>query len=164
MALTLGVLAGGLVAWQPARRQRQWTPIGLEVLRAVSDALLDAWLPVPPAERAAALEHQVDRLEATLDALPPELQREVGDLLSLLAFPPGRVVLTGLWSDWNDATAPRIQDALRKMSRSSWALRRQAYHALRDLVLASWFVEPTHWSSIGYPGQRPVGTMSGTPR
>ena len=131
-------------------------PAGRSVLRSVSEALLEAWLPEPPPERADALEAQVARIEATLDALPPALQREVEELLSLLTFPPGRIVFAGLWRDWPDATVPQRQDALRSMARSSLALRRQAYHALRDIVVSSWFIEPAHWSAIGYPGQRPV--------
>jgi len=39
---------------------------------------------------------------------------------------------------------------------SGTTLRRQAYHALRDLTQAAYFSDPGTWAALGYPGPRPL--------
>jgi hypothetical protein len=148
--------AGGGIAWMQgaAWRDGQLLAPGRKVIAAVARAVLEGSLPAPPASQARAIEAHLDRMQATLRALPPHTQAEVADLLALLALPPTRLALCGLSSAWDDAPVAAVQAALRSMRGSSLLLRRQAYGALRDLTHAAYFVDASTWSVLRYPGPR----------
>ncbi len=162
--LTLGLaggavlaLAGGTVALlQPARRDGRLTDAGRALFAALAPAVLTLFLPTEPAARAAALAAYLGRAEDAIAGLPPALQGEVDELLTLSVSAPGRRLLVGLATPWAEAGVPEVQQALQGMRDSTLALRQQAYHALRDLTNASWFADPATWAAIGYPGQREV--------
>lgn len=147
-------LAGGGAAWfyAPAWREGALTHAGRSVLGAVARAVLEGSLPTEAGSQRAALASHLNRMDATLRALPTFTQRDVGDLFSLLSLPLGRLALAGLSSDWPAADVPQIQAALQSMRSSRLALRRQAYHALRDLTHAAYFADSATWMQLGYPG------------
>lgn len=148
----LAVAGGTLASLRPGlTADGRLTPAGREVFDAVARAVLDGLLPAPPAQ-ATALAALLERMDATLQGLPPSLQDEVGEMLALLASAPGRLLLTGLGSDWADAETAELTDMLNRLRGSSLALRQQLYRALRDLVNAAWFADPSAWPRIGYPG------------
>ena len=89
-------------------------------------------------------------------ALPPSTQAQVDELVSLLATAPGRQLLAGLAQDWPLASTGAVQAALQSMRSSRMHLRRQAYHALRDLTQGAYFADRSTWAPLGYPGPRPV--------
>lgn len=147
-------LAGGGVAWlyQAAWAGGRLTDVGRRVLGGVARAVLDGSLPADAGPQLAAIAAHLDRMDATLRALPPSAQREVADLLALLALAPGRLALAGLSADWGGASVAQIQAALQAMRGSRVALRQQAYHALRDLTHAAYFADSATWARLGYPG------------
>ncbi len=147
-------LAGGGIAWfyQAAWSGGRLSRVGRNVLGAVARAVLDSSLPADAGPQLAAVAAHLDRMDATLRALPPTTQREVADLLALLALAPGRLALAGLSADWGSASVPQIQASLQAMRSSRIALRQQAYHALRDLTHAAYFADSTTWVRLGYPG------------
>ena len=155
------MLAAGSAAihWgvAPGWRDGQLQPSGRSVFRAVTEAVLDGSLPQAPPSRARALESQLGRLNVTLAALPPATQREVDQLLGLLVSPPGRRLFAGLDPAWDAAPITEVQRALQSMRESSLTVRRQAYHALRDLTHAAYFADESHWALLGYPGPRELG-------
>lgn len=155
---TLALAAGG-AAWfyAPAWGDGRLTDAGRSVLGAVARAVLDGSLPAAAGPQQAAVSKHLDRMDATLRALPAFTQRDVGDLLSLLALPPGRLALAGLARDWPAADVPQIQAALQSMRSSRLDLRRQAYHALRDLTHAAYFADSATWTQLGYPGPDKIG-------
>ena len=93
---------------------------------------------------------------ATLAGLPPALQAEIGELATLLASAPGRLALTGLATDWPQASTADVQAMLQRLRTSSLAVRQQVYHALRNLTNGAWFADASTWTAIGYPGPRSV--------
>jgi hypothetical protein len=95
-------------------------------------------------------------MDATLSAMPPTTQREVADLLTLLATAPGSLALTGLSQPWDEAPVDALQRTLQSMRDSALGLRRQAYQALRDLTHAAYFSDPSTWPLLGYPGPAKV--------
>lgn len=150
-------LAGGAAWWlgaPTAWRDGRLQPSGRKVMHAVARAVLDGSLPSVPAAQAKALDSHLDRLSATVAALPPAAQAEFGQLLTLLATPPGRRGLAGLADDWPGATVSALHEALQSMRASRLALRRQAYQALRDLTHAAYYADPATWPLMGYPGPR----------
>jgi hypothetical protein len=152
-ATALALLGSGVALFRaPAWRNNRLTDAGRQVLASVARAVLDGSLPAPNGAQSAALDAHLERMDATLRALPPSMQTEVGDLLALLASAPGRMALTGLAIDWPLATVPQVQDALQAMCTSRIDLRKQAYQALRDLTHAAYFASAETWTQFGYPG------------
>ena len=159
--LRLGVAGGALLAlagggaallYEPGWRNGRLTSTGRGVLGPVARAVLEGSLPDSPAAMQAALAGHLDRMDATLRAMSPAIQGDVDDLLALLALAPGRVALAGLTTDWPRAEVAQIQAALQAMRTSRISLRRQAYHALRDLTHAAYFADSATWVQLGYPG------------
>lgn len=152
-ATAIGILAS--VSWvlQPVQMQRKAvSSAGLKVLVAVSAGLLEGSIPTERKARAAAMSSYLDRLADTVSGLPSSSQRDLAQVLSLLSQAPGRRVLSGLGTHWTEASQEAIRDALETMRASRWALRRQVYHALRDLARAAWFADPMTWGALGYAG------------
>lgn len=151
-ALVLGALGAGLAWWRPGLEQGRFTAAARRVLLRLCEAVLDGSLPEAPMAREAALQAQIVRLEAFAAGLPAATRSELGQLLGVLALPPGRRWLAGVVPDWTEASVVQVQEGLQDMRLSSLALRRQAYHALRDMINGTYFSEPAHWLALGYPG------------
>lgn len=150
--MLLAAAGGAVVLLRPALSDGRLRAGPREVMRGVASAVLDGALPPESAGRQAALDTHLLRLEATIAAFPAPTQAELSQLLALLAAPPGRLALAGLSTDWPEASAAQIQNALQGMRLSSLALKQQAYHALRDLTNAAYFSDPAAWAHLGYPG------------
>lgn len=153
-AVLLGEAGAGVALLRPGWRDGRLTPPARQAFAAVAAAVLDGLLPTEAGARAQALQAHLDRLDATLAGFPPELQAEVGELATLLATAPVRAALTGLLPAWHEATLADVQAMLQTLRLSRLGLRRQVYHALRDLTNAAWFADPAAWPAIGYPGPR----------
>lgn len=148
----LAVAGGTLALLAPARRDGKLTEASRAIFAALGPAVLaSVWSP-----QADALQDYLVRVQGAVDGLPPALQSELDELLSIAASPPGRRLLVGLSVPWAEASADELRAALAGMRDSSVALRQQAYHALRDLTNAAWFGGPATWASIGYPGPMKV--------
>lgn len=150
-------LAGtSLALVQPARREGRFTETGRTLFTALAPAVLAGLLPAEALARRQAIEALVPRVEEAINGMPPAMQVEVDELLTIAGSSVGRVALVGLGSPWATASAEQIQSALRGMRDSSLALRQQAYHALRDLTNGGYFADESAWAVMGYAGQRPV--------
>ena len=155
-ALAVG---GGAVAWiEPAWREGRLTAAGRRVFTHAGRAFLDGSLPTDSAQRIQALSGFLDRTDALIAALPAHAQRELSQLLSLLATTPGRRAVAGLAPEWNDATVPEIRRALQSMRLSRLTLRQQAYQALHDITGSAYFSDPATWQVLGYPGPALLST------
>lgn len=151
-SLALAATGGALVLMRPALDAGRLQPGARALMHAVARAVLDGVLPAAPAQRDAALDAHLQRLEAAIAAFPATTQAELSQLLALLSTPPGRIALAGLSPDWAEADVPQLQAALQGMRMSTLALKQQAYHALRDLTNAAYFSDATAWAHLGYPG------------
>jgi len=154
---TLLALAGGTLALlRPGLQGGRLTPAGRELFAAVARGVLDGLLPADAAARERAVASHLKRLDDTIAGMPPSLQREIDELVTLLAAAPGRRALTGLGVDWAEADVADIQATLQRLRTSSLSLRQQVYHALRNLTNGAYFADAGIWPAIGYPGPRPV--------
>lgn len=150
-------LAGGTLALlKPGLPGGRLSPAARDLFTAVARAVLADLLPADAATREQAIQAHLQRLDATIAGVPPAVQAEIDELLTLLASAPGRLALTGLGSDWAQASADDVQATLQRLRISSLALRQQIYHALRNLTNAAWFADAAAWPAIGYPGPRAV--------
>jgi hypothetical protein len=153
----LAAAGGGLALMhRTAWRDGHLLDAGREVMGAVARAVLDGSLPADASAQARALEAHLSRLQSTVAGMPAHTQSELADLLALLALPPGRRALAGLAAPWPEASVADTQAALQSMRASSLMLRRQAYHALRDLTHAAYFADASTWPLLGYPGPPPL--------
>lgn len=148
--LALG--GGALALVRPGWADGRLTTAGRELFGAVARSVLEGLLPEAPAEREAALNGHLDRLQATIAGLPTPVQAELAELSALLLHPVGRLAFTGLGSDWAAADGPALRAALQGLRDSRLALKQQAFHALRDLTNGAYFSDPSTWRPIGYPG------------
>ncbi len=156
-ATALFTVAGGAAwLWRPGVRGGRLTPSGRAVFRAVARAVLEGSLPAEPAALDAALERHLQRLDETIAGFPAATQAEIAQLLGVLSVSATRQWLTGLRSDWADASVNELEAALRRMRTTDHELRQQAYHALRDLTNAAYFAQSERWSLLGYPGPSAV--------
>ena len=122
-----------------------------DMLRVVAAAVLGPALPVDAANREAELARVITAAGALIDNFPPSIRREVGDLFGLLALKPARMIL-GFSGNWEISEAAAVAQSLLALRDSSIGLKQQAYFALHDMVLGSFYSEPKTWISTGYPG------------
>lgn len=156
--IALALVGGGAALLsQPAWRDGRLTHSGRVVFGGIARAVLDGSLPADERLRAAAIAWHLERMDATLRALPAATQHDVAKLLALLATPPGRLAFAGLTTDWPGASVTQIQSALQSMRTSRVDLRQQGYHALRDLTHAAYFSSQDTWAKLGYPGPMAIG-------
>lgn len=125
---------------------------GAAIFAAIVPAMLDTALPAAPAARQSAIEETLRGIEAAIAGLPPPAQRELHNLISLLAFAPSRSLVAGIWSAWPEASPEAVSRFLADWRASRFQLLRSAYQALHQLVYAAWYGGERAWSAIGYAG------------
>jgi hypothetical protein len=151
-AAVLAGLGGTVALVQPGLREHQLTAGSRQVFDAVGRAILDGVLPAGPAEQRKAMAALLERVDSLVAGLPPHAQAELSQLLAALQSAPGRRLIGGLSSPWEEAPIQQVQQALQAMRVSSLSLRRQAYQALHDITGSAYFSDPATWSALGYPG------------
>lgn len=151
-AALLAIVGGTVALIQPGLERGALTTAGREVFRAVGLGVLDKTLPEQLAAKETALTGLLGRIDVLISALPLHAQAELSQLLSILASGAGRRALAGLVTPWPEASAIQVQAALQEMRLSSLAVRQQAYAALHDIAAGAYFLEPSTWPMLGYPG------------
>jgi hypothetical protein len=126
-------------------------PPARAIVAAIVPVLLAGALPTDGA-RAPTIIAIVANVERAVGGLPPAVRREIDQLFALLAFAPSRGLLAGVWSPWSEASARSIAAFLVQWRDSRFALKRSAYGALHQLIMAAWYGSPDAWPAIGYPG------------
>jgi hypothetical protein len=146
--------AGG-IAWM--RRAAAPPPPSLDddaraILAAIVPAMLAGALPTTLSARDEAITATVTGVERAIAGLPPASRKELGELFALLAFAPARRALAGVASPWAQASVAEVDAFLTAWRGSRWALKRSAYDAFHQLIIAAWYANPRSWPAIGYPG------------
>ena len=154
LAGTLVLAAAGAVrgqlAYRPAHGNEPLQVLGIddrEVLAAIAPVVLAGTQAADAGDDAV-----VGSIDRAVSGLPLHLQREVSQLLALLASWPGRRWLAGIASPWRTASRAEVEAFLERWRFSKLTLLQQGYQALHELVLAAWYARPDAWPAIGYPG------------
>lgn len=153
-----GAVAVGALAVAPRLKSNGATVKGASLMaehsnmmRVLALALLGSALSPDAPARAAEIARTKTAIAGLIDNLPPSTRGEIGDLFMLLSLKPARALL-GYGGDWLEADAARVAQFLYELRDSTIAMKQQAYFALHDLVLGSFYADPQTWKSTGYPG------------
>lgn len=141
----------------PARGSRALDDDATAIVAAIVPAMLDGALPVTGRERTAAIDETVAGIDRAIHGLPLAARDEIGQLFALLALPLARRAFAGVASPWPEAEVAEITAFLDRWRDSGWALKRSAYDALHQLILAAWYGNERSWRAIGYPGPPLIG-------
>ena len=125
-------------------------PHHLSMLRALATGLLDGALPT--ANQTEAIETAVNAFVAATKTLSASAQSELGQLLNILENPVGRRLIANLGSTWEEANTEQVQAFLISFRDHPIPALQPGYHALHDLMMASWYGLPGQWADMGYPG------------
>lgn len=125
---------------------------GEAIFRAVAGALLAGALPAAPEERRFALDETITGIDAAIAGLSLAAQKELSELIALLALPPVRLALARVRPSWSDAPEEDVRAFLDRLRTSALVLPRSAYGAFHQLVFAAWYGNPRGWTAIGYAG------------
>lgn len=136
------------------------TAAGFRVLDERTAAMMSAFIPIVltgslPEEsqaRARAIREVVEAFDRAVSGLSHAVQQEVDDLFGVLRFAPARIALTGLWDPVESSSAEEIAAFLTRWRHSRFGIQRAGYHALTQLIQASWYGNSASWATIGYPG------------
>jgi hypothetical protein len=164
--LVVGLAGGAALAaayWLRAKRERgpvsaanaalaELDPEAPGILAAIIPVFLNGALPADPVDRAAAVAETVGSIARAVSGLPPSVQKELGELFSLLSLAPTRIAVARVASPWAEAGPDAIAAFLERWRTSRWRLLHSAYDALHQLVLAAWYGNPRAWAAIGYEG------------
>jgi hypothetical protein len=164
--LSLGIAGAAAFAaagwWTSTRQRGAGSPsAGAErrrIVAAIVPAMLAGALPEPAGERAAAVDETVRGVDQAIAGLPPAARAELAQLFELLAIPAVRYGFAGLDKPWESATTEEVAEFLDRWRDSRWALKRSAYDALHQLIIAAWYGNPRSWTAIGYPGPPPLAS------
>lgn len=159
--LTTGIVGGAILAaggawvlWRDLRAADTDGPprdhVALAVT-AIAPVILAGAMTDDP-ERSPQIARIVDGVKAVIAAFPVSVRREVADLFRLLDIRAARRLLTGVTSDWPDATPGEIAAFLERWRNSRIGLLQSGYFALHDLILGAWYADPSTWNAIGYAG------------
>ncbi len=155
-AVVLAVAGGAIALIQPGLVNGKLSEGARNIFTGAAKALLDGTLPTDPAAQQAAINGLLSGIDDLTMGLPPHVQAELSQLLSLLGTAAGRRGLAGLGTDWATASVEDVSTALQGMRVSRMELREQTYSALHDIVGGTYFSAPSTWPAMGYPGPRTI--------
>ena len=122
------------------------------ILKALTPAVIPAEFTGTEAENQAKLERFMPQVDTFLVHSSNFTQVAMEDLFDQLYFAPTKILLTGLWTRWENATPEQINAFLIDWRDSSFNLLRGGYSQLTQLVTVIWYSQPENWPATHYPG------------
>ncbi|MGX5172773.1 hypothetical protein ACUR5C_01940 [Aliikangiella sp. IMCC44653] len=157
-----GVLASSLVLLGGASAVQYWQNTQLNYMDAKSyrflqeeDCLLLSVLTPIFAARAFSeqeLTQVLTNIDQSILRLPKSTQHELRQLFDLLFSHLGKVLLLGIWANWQQASVTQIDRAFTQLKDSSLTLLQSAYNGLHQLIMGAVYAEQSSWRAINYPG------------
>ncbi|WP_133179918.1 TAT leader-containing periplasmic protein [Shewanella decolorationis] len=112
--------------------------------------MLDGALPDVASHKQAAQNRTLDAIKQSIDVLPDEQQTELFELLDMLENRLGLLLLTSSMTPLLMRSPGELTQMLETWRHSYFALLQTAYLGLRELVMASYYACPEHWSRLHY--------------
>ena len=152
----VGGAVGGSIWWHRGLDDKGMTPHGRAVFRALASAIVGPMLPKDPAQRAASLDHYVDKLDQSIAGMPSAKRLQLSLLAGALANAPTRYLASGMWTSWDTVTDAEVLTALEKMRSAGSDAQHIVFVACRAITCLTFFSQPDNWSLTGYPGPMPL--------
>jgi hypothetical protein len=123
-----------------------------EFLSIDDQLLLSVLIPIFAAGMPSPIKIEVSlsNIDQTVLRLSQRTQRELRQLLDLLASGFGRVLVAGVWLDWQQSSGRNVEHFLTEWRSSHLELLQQGYLGLHQIIMGSLYAEPEHWPAIGY--------------
>jgi len=126
-------------------------------LNSDDDLLLDILVPIylvgkKELEFDISLQQIKNNIDGTISLLSLATQKELRELLDLLASGFGRTAIAGVWLNWQSASGNSITQFVSNWRESSIELLQIGYKGLHKIILGSAYAEENLWNAIGYPG------------
>lgn len=112
--------------------------------------MLEGALPDVATHKLAAQNRTLDAINQSISVLPDEQQAELFELLAMLENRLGLLVLTSSMTPLLLRSPAELTQMLESWRHSYFALLQTAYLGLRELVMASYYACPEHWSRLHY--------------
>ncbi|MCK8047236.1 TAT leader-containing periplasmic protein [Shewanella sp. 1CM18E] len=120
------------------------------LLSVLLPVFLDGALPDVAALKRDALHRTLDAIEHTISILPLDTKAELEQLFEMLEGRLGLLILTGSVTPLMMRNQSELVDMLQSWRTSYLDLMVTAYQGLRELVMASYYSSPEHWSRLHY--------------
>ncbi|TQV88953.1 hypothetical protein [Aliikangiella coralliicola] len=154
------LMLGGVSAfqWYQQSSIEYSNHVKTEFLTADDQVVLSVLIPIIAGDlpQAPNIETTILNVDEAILQLPLRTQAELRELFDLLSTGVSRLLLAGVWLNWQKAGSQHVIDFLDDWREHSLSLLQQAYIGLRLLVVGSIYAEPDHWAAIGYPGPYPI--------
>ncbi|MDH5752568.1 MAG: hypothetical protein OEZ59_09155 [Deltaproteobacteria bacterium] len=129
------------------------TPDEAGLIRALAPVFLDGLLPPEPALLETHLKAAVRGVDRLLNGFSPAYRAEVRQMFTLMNSSPGRLVLTGQWTPWDQAPREEAWQSLDRLRTSNIELKRRIFQGLHQLITGGWLGSEEAWPLLGYdPG------------
>ncbi|HVL02324.1 MAG TPA: hypothetical protein VM553_21040 [Dongiaceae bacterium] len=122
------------------------------ILSAIAPVVLKGNFPTEPAARQQALDRFLTDIDELLAHTSEYAHGELAKMFDLLYLMPTRGLMTGIWSDWQDASEEDIDAFLVDWRDSSFNLFRMGYAQLSQLTCLVYYSAPENWTAEMYPG------------
>lgn len=122
------------------------------ILAAITPVLMKGQFPTEPTARQQAIDRYLVNVDEFLSHSSPYTLDTLRQLFDLLWLGPSRVLMAGLWSDWDSAGDDGIEGFLLDWRDSSLNLFRFGYAQLCQLTSLVYYSTPESWSADLYPG------------
>jgi Gluconate 2-dehydrogenase subunit 3 len=155
--LALGSL-GGLALWptrvlhRPRRALKVLDERGFAIVAAIGARTVGS-----PRADAVEIAHGVDD---ELGFASPESRNEIRQLLLLFESAAAGVLFDARLRPFTHLDADEQDAVLRAWRDSRLAVRRTGYTALRKATQAAYYVQPSCWAEVGYPGPPQIGVLA----
>ena len=147
--MSAGATLSGCTSSGPASGMKILRPEDVELVRALTPAVLKGKIEPGDTERVGQLLQSFDTLMADLSE---PVVAGVFQAFDVLNMGLTRGLTTGQWAAWSKASLDDAERALARLRDSSIGLLNAIYAAVIRLIISSWYLIPENALTTGYPG------------
>jgi hypothetical protein len=147
--MSAGATLSGCTSSGPASGMKILRPEDVELVRALTPAVLKGKIEPGDTERVGQLLQSFDTLMADLSE---PVVAGVFQAFDVLNMGLTRGLLTGQWAGWSKASLEDAESALARLRDSRIGLLNAIYAAVIRLIASSWYLIPENALTTGYPG------------
>ena len=140
------------LATQPERALKVLREKDAAILSAVAPVIMKGNFPTEPTARQQKIDSLLIQVDTFLTKTSEFAHAQFAQLFDLISLAPTRVLLTGVWSNWENASEADVEGFLDGWRDSSFNLFRMGYAQLTQLTSLVYYSDPTSWTDDIYPG------------